>query len=209
MLPDRIPRGPWGRVAPGCSACCSWRIWCGAGARRDSGRHRLRWMGPGAGDYSGRSGGSGAHLGVASHAPRHPVSAFIRQDVRLRLASEAAGQVGIFGQVCGDAWRVAGQGAELPVAERITSVALDRALYTLSSTMVTIAGIASVAFLLPLPGKIAVSRMYSVSSSSPLCCWRFSPCQALGFHLRPGGGIGPARENQTPGWKAGGRRFRP
>jgi phosphatidylglycerophosphate synthase len=72
----------------------------------------------------------------------------------LRLASEAAGQVGVFGQVFGDTWRVAGLGADLPIATRITSVALDRALYTLSSTIVTIAGIVALAFVLPLPGKI-------------------------------------------------------
>jgi len=74
----------------------------------------------------------------------------------LRLVSEAAGQAGVFGQVFGDAWRVAKLGAELPLASRITSVALDRALYTLSSTMVTIAGVTAVAFLLPLPGKWAL-----------------------------------------------------
>ena len=74
----------------------------------------------------------------------------------LRLVSEAAGQVGVFGQVFGDTWRVARLGFELPLPVRITSVALDRALYTLSSTMVTIAGITSVVFLLPLPGKIAL-----------------------------------------------------
>jgi len=74
----------------------------------------------------------------------------------LRLVSEAAGQAGVFGQVFGDAWRVAKLGADLPLASRITSVALDRALYTLSSTMVTIAGVTAVAFLLPLPGKWAL-----------------------------------------------------
>ena len=73
----------------------------------------------------------------------------------LRLVSEAAGQAGVFGQVFGDAWRIAKLGGELPLAGRITSVALDRALYTLSSTMVTIAGVTAVAFLLPLPGKWA------------------------------------------------------
>ena len=74
----------------------------------------------------------------------------------LRLASEAAGQVGIFGQVFGDTWRVAGLGADLPIAARIASVALDRALYTLSSTIVTIAGVVALAFVLPLPGKIGL-----------------------------------------------------
>jgi hypothetical protein len=74
----------------------------------------------------------------------------------LRLGSEAAGQVGVFGQVLGDGWRVAELGAELPLTSRVTSIALDRSLYSVSSTIVTIAGVASVAFLLPLPGKIAL-----------------------------------------------------
>jgi phosphatidylglycerophosphate synthase len=88
----------------------------------------------------------------------------------LRLVSEAAGQAGVFGQVCGDAWRVARLGAELPLASRITSVALDRALYTLSSTMVTIAGVTSVAFLLPLPGKWALyAKMFASILVFSLC----------------------------------------
>ena len=58
----------------------------------------------------------------------------------LRLASEAAGQIGVFGQVFGDTWRVARLGAQVPLAARITSVALDRMLFTLSSTVVTFAG---------------------------------------------------------------------
>ena len=37
----------------------------------------------------------------------------------LRLVSEAAGQVGVFGQLCGDAWRVAGLSADVPLASRI------------------------------------------------------------------------------------------
>jgi len=74
----------------------------------------------------------------------------------LRLTTEAAGQIGIFGQVFGEAWRIAGLGAELPVASRITSVALDRALFTLAGAVVTIAGITSVLFLLPLRHKTAL-----------------------------------------------------
>ena len=74
----------------------------------------------------------------------------------MRLVSEAAGQVGVFGQIFGDTWRVAKLGVELPLEDRITSVALDRALFTLSSTFATIAGVTSVAFLLPQSGKLAV-----------------------------------------------------
>src|SRR5262249_44537087 len=74
----------------------------------------------------------------------------------LRLVSEAAGQIGVFGQVFGDAWRIAPLGAELPVSDRIASVALDRTLSSLSSAMVTFAAVTSIAFLSPLPGKWAL-----------------------------------------------------
>jgi phosphatidylglycerophosphate synthase len=74
----------------------------------------------------------------------------------LRLASEAAGQIGVFGQVCGDTWRVVRLGDEVPLAARITSVTLDRMLFSLSSTVVTFAGVVSVIFLLPLPAKLAL-----------------------------------------------------
>jgi phosphatidylglycerophosphate synthase len=74
----------------------------------------------------------------------------------LRLASEAAGQIGVFGQVFGDTWRVARLGVRVPLEARITSVALDRMLFTLSSTVVTFVGIVSVIFLLPLPAKFAL-----------------------------------------------------
>ena len=85
---------------------------------------------------------------------RHHAS--FRRMLALRLTSEAAGQVGVFGQVFGDTWRVAGLGAELPIASRVSSVALDRALFTLTSALVTIAGVIAVAFLLPLPHRTAL-----------------------------------------------------
>ena len=98
-------------------------------------------MGAGAGDCPGGIVARRAHVGVASDAQCDRRRPSFGRMFGLRLASEAAGQVGVFGQVFGDTWRVAGLGADLPIATRITSVALDRALYTLSSTIVTIAGI--------------------------------------------------------------------
>ena len=75
----------------------------------------------------------------------------------LRLASEAAGQVGVFGQVFGDTWRVAGLGADLPHRDaNYFRSAGSCPVYTLSSTIVTIAGVIALAFVLPLHGKIAL-----------------------------------------------------
>jgi phosphatidylglycerophosphate synthase len=90
--------------------------------------------------------------------------ASFRRMLALRLTSEAAGQVGVFGQVFGDTWRVAGLGAELPIANRVSSVALDRALFTLTSALVTIAGVISVLYLLPLPHKTTLYADIFVSA---------------------------------------------
>ena len=73
-----------------------------------------------------------------------------------RLGSEAAGQLGAFGQVFGEALRVSGLGRVMPISSRITSVVLDRALFILSGALVTIAGMISVLFLLPLPHKVSL-----------------------------------------------------
>ena len=72
---------PSGRRADRLAASGAFSAARGAGATLA--RHRLRRMGPGAGDCPGRIGASGAYVGVASDAPRRPPSAFIRQDVRL------------------------------------------------------------------------------------------------------------------------------
>ena len=109
----------------------------------------------------------------------------------LRLTSEAAGQAGVFGQVFGDAWRVAGLGSKLPMASRITSVALDRALYAASGAFVTIAGLTSVLFLLPLPPKsvlyvdiflagLAASIVLAVIAVQRRCAVLSGPAQVLG-----------------------------
>ena len=54
----------------------------------------------------------------------------------LRLASEAAGQLGLFGQAFGETLRVSLLNSTIPLAGRITSVALDRALFIVSTMVV-------------------------------------------------------------------------
>lgn len=60
----------------------------------------------------------------------------------LRLASEAMGQFGFVGLVCGESTRVALLGPGVPMANAISSVTLDRALFMGTSAMVTVAGLA-------------------------------------------------------------------
>jgi phosphatidylglycerophosphate synthase len=59
----------------------------------------------------------------------------------LRLGAEAAGQLGILGQTFGDSIRVSRLSAEMPIASGLASVTLDRGLYIVTGTMITIAGI--------------------------------------------------------------------
>ena len=74
----------------------------------------------------------------------------------LRLGSEAAGQFGVFGQLFGETMRVSLLNSTLPVASRIASVMLDRALFVLSAAVVTTVGMISVLVVLPLPRKVSL-----------------------------------------------------
>ena len=70
----------------------------------------------------------------------------------LRLISEAIGNFGLAGQVAGDTARVSLLGPSVPVADRISSVALDRGIYTLTAAVVSVIGVLASVILLPLPG---------------------------------------------------------
>jgi phosphatidylglycerophosphate synthase len=59
----------------------------------------------------------------------------------LRLGAEAAGQLGMVGQTFGDSIRVSRLSSEIPIANGLASVSLDRGLYFVTGTMITIAGI--------------------------------------------------------------------
>ncbi len=65
----------------------------------------------------------------------------------LRLVSEAIGQFGFVGQMVGDATRGSLLTSDLPASNVVSSVALDRGLFTLSGLIVTIAGFAAVLFM--------------------------------------------------------------
>ena len=59
----------------------------------------------------------------------------------LRLGAEAGAQLGILGQTFGDSIRVARLSSEIPIATGLASVSLDRGLYFVTGTMMTIVGI--------------------------------------------------------------------
>ena len=108
-------------------------------------------------------------LGGMSHVLR--ASAWrltFRSDVRglslarvfgLRLIAEAIGSFGLAGQVVGDSMRVSLLGPVIPIDDRISSVALDRAAYFVSASVVSVTGILSAVTLLSLSG---VWRVYAL-----------------------------------------------
>jgi phosphatidylglycerophosphate synthase len=61
--------------------------------------------------------------------------------VGLRLGAEAAGQLGILGQTFGDSVRVSQLNSKISIANSLASVTLDRGLYVVTATALTIAGI--------------------------------------------------------------------
>jgi len=76
----------------------------------------------------------------------------------LRLGAEAAGQLGIVGQTFGDSIRVSRMGRAIPIANGLASVTLDRGLYFVTGTMITIAGILAA---LPVVSLSHVLRLYA------------------------------------------------
>ena len=87
---------------------------------------------------------------------KHKIS-FLRM-MGLRLGAEAAGQLGIVGQTFGDSIRVLRLRSEIPIANGVASVSLDRGLYFITGTVVTIAGIL---VALPIVSLSHVLRLYA------------------------------------------------
>ena len=86
----------------------------------------------------------------------------------LRLVSETIGSFGLPGQVLGETARVYLLGSTLPVANSISSVTLDRGLYIVTSALVSVTGILTALFLLPLSHTW---RLYAFLFASALAVW--------------------------------------
>src|SRR5580704_10143581 len=70
--------------------------------------------------------------------------------LQVRMASEAAGQVGILGHLFGDGLRISAFDESIPIDNRISSVILDRALFIGAGTIVSGVGILAGLFVLSL-----------------------------------------------------------
>src|SRR6202166_429894 len=75
----------------------------------------------------------------------------------LRLGAEAAGQLGIVGQTFGDSVRVARLSPDIPKANGLASVTLDRGLYFATGIIVLVAGLVGA---LPVLSHSHTLRMY-------------------------------------------------
>ena len=87
---------------------------------------------------------------------KHKMS-FLRM-LGLRLGAEAAGQLGILGQTFGDSIRVSRLSHEIPTANGIASVSLDRGLYFVTGILITISGILAA---LPVVSLSHALRLYA------------------------------------------------
>src|SRR5262249_13869772 len=76
----------------------------------------------------------------------------------LRLGAEAAGQLGIVGQTVGDSIRVARLGSEIPRANGLASVTLDRGPYVAAGIIVLVAGLGGA---LPVLSRSLALRFYA------------------------------------------------
>ncbi len=94
------------------------------------------------------------HLTLDDH--KHKVS-FPRL-LGLRLGAEAAGQLGIVGQTLGDSVRVARLSPDIPKANGLASVTLDRGLYLATGIIVLVAGIVGA---LPELSHSHILRLYA------------------------------------------------
>lgn len=83
----------------------------------------------------------------------------------LRLISEVTGTFGLAGQMIGDGMRVSLLGLTIPMPDRISSVALDRAAYIVSSGAVGVTGTVAAVLLLSLKGPW---RVYACAFAATL-----------------------------------------
>jgi len=75
------------------------------------------------------------------------------RSVGAQLASDAVGQFGFAGKLLGEGLRVSMIGATVPLADGISSSAIDGGLHTFTAAVVTVLGIIATLVLAPLPGS--------------------------------------------------------
>jgi hypothetical protein len=87
------------------------------------------------------------------------------RSVGAQLASDAVGQFGFAGKLLGEGLRVSMLGATVPLADGISSSAIDGGLHTFTAAVVTVLGITATLLLAPLPGTL---RVYALLTGAVL-----------------------------------------
>ncbi len=82
-----------------------------------------------------------------------------------QLVSDAAGQLGFAGKLLGEGLRISMLGSAVPLANGISSSAIDGGLHTFTAAVVTVFGISATLLLAPLDGR---SRVYALLLSALL-----------------------------------------
>ena len=95
---------------------------------------------------------------------------------QLRLASEAVGQMGVFGQLFGEGLRISAHDPSIPIDSRISSVILDRALLIITGAIVSVAGIAAALLVFSLTHAL---RLYSALFAVVLIALLFAIALAM------------------------------
>ena len=70
-----------------------------------------------------------------------------------QLASDAVGQFGFAGKLLGEGLRISMLGTAVPLADAISSSAIDGGLHTFTAAVVTVLGITATLLLAPVPGS--------------------------------------------------------
>lgn len=100
----------------------------------------------------------------------------------LRLIAEAIGTLGFAGQLVGDSTRISLLGPTIPIDDRISSIALDRATFVVSSGTVGVTGVLAAVMLLSLTGAWRVyALVFAATVTLVLALALFS--FAEGWHL--------------------------
>ena len=128
----------------------------------------------------------------------------------LRLASEAAGQVGVFGQVFGDTWRVARLGADLPHCDTNYFSSAGSCPVHAEQHHRDHRGCSFAGLRVTSPRQDRSLRE-GIRFRPRGYCVPGGDCRAtaLASDLRPGGSIGATSGESGIGWKASVRRFSP
>ena len=95
---------------------------------------------------------------------KHDVS-FLRM-LALRLGSEAVGQLGFLGTAVGETLRVSLLSPTMPIASGISSVTLDRALFIITATAITVCGLIAALITLPLSSALELyGVLFAIASA--------------------------------------------